>query len=46
MITEADSMDEVNANVSDALAVIIEFYEDLGRPLPEILPNLTMSHFA
>ena len=41
IITEADSMDEVNA-----LAVIIEFYEDLGRPLPEILPNLTMSHFA
>ena len=46
LITEADSMNEVNANVADALAAIIEFYEDLGRPLPEILPNLAMSHFA
>ena len=39
-------MDEVNANVSDALLAMIEAYGDLGRPLPEILPNLTMSHFA
>jgi antitoxin HicB len=37
LVTEADAMDEVNANVADALAAIIEVYEDLGRPLPEIL---------
>lgn len=37
LITEADSMDEVNTNVADALAAIIETYEDLGRTLPEIL---------
>lgn len=40
LITEADSMDEVNANVADALAAIIESYEDLGRPLPQVLHPL------
>lgn len=37
LITEVDSMEAVNANVTDALAAIIECYEDLGRSLPEIL---------
>lgn len=37
LITEADSMAEVNANVADALTAITEAYEDLGRALPEIL---------
>lgn len=40
LITEADSMGEVNANVADALAAIIEFYENLGRPLPQVLHPL------
>lgn len=40
LITEADSMDAVNANVADALAAIIETYEDLGRPLPQVLHPL------
>lgn len=37
LITEADSMDQVNVNVADALTAIIEAYEDLGRPLPPVL---------
>ncbi|MEZ4863002.1 MAG: hypothetical protein R3C14_16910 [Caldilineaceae bacterium] len=40
LVTEADTMDEVNANVSDALAAIIETYEDLGRALPAVLQPL------
>ena len=34
LITEADTLDEVAHNVDDALAALIEAYEDLGRPLP------------
>ena len=37
LITEADTLAEVNANVADALAAIIEIYEDLGKPLPKVL---------
>ena len=37
LITEADTLDEVSANVADALAAVIEIYEDSGRPLPAIL---------
>ena len=37
LITEADTLDEVNAHVSDALRVVMEAYEDLGRPLPSVL---------
>lgn len=40
LITEADSMDEVHANVADALAALIELYEDLKRPLPDVLRPL------
>ncbi|MEM9275423.1 MAG: hypothetical protein AAGA80_21015 [Cyanobacteria bacterium P01_F01_bin.143] len=32
MITEADTLDEVIPNVSDALAALIEAYEDLNQP--------------
>ena len=32
--TEGDTADEAVANVQDALAAVIELYEDLGRPLP------------
>jgi antitoxin HicB len=34
LITEGDSLDEAYANVSDALAAVIELYKDEGRPLP------------
>ena len=37
LITEADTLDEVIPNVSDALAALIETYEDLKQPLPSIL---------
>ena len=37
LITEADTLDEVIPNVSDALAALIETYEDLNQPLPSIL---------
>ena len=37
LITEADTLDQVIPNVSDALAALIETYEDLNQPLPSIL---------
>ncbi|MBO1352106.1 MAG: type II toxin-antitoxin system HicB family antitoxin [Hormoscilla sp. GUM202] len=41
LVTEADSIDEVLPNVADALAALIEIYEDLGKPLPPILQPVT-----
>ncbi|HZG54112.1 MAG TPA: type II toxin-antitoxin system HicB family antitoxin [Pyrinomonadaceae bacterium] len=40
LITEADTLDEVMTNVSDALAAVIESYVDTKQPLPEILKPL------
>ncbi|MGI8812350.1 MAG: type II toxin-antitoxin system HicB family antitoxin [Pyrinomonadaceae bacterium] len=37
LITEADTIEEVSANVADALEAIIEGYEDLNQPLPDVL---------
>ena len=37
LITEADTLDEVIPNVADALTALIEAYEDLKKPLPEII---------
>ncbi|MEK7728905.1 MAG: type II toxin-antitoxin system HicB family antitoxin [candidate division KSB1 bacterium] len=37
LITEADSLAEVIPNVADALTALIEAYEDLNKPLPDIL---------
>lgn len=37
LITEADTLDEVASHVADALATVIEIYEDSGRPLPSFL---------
>jgi antitoxin HicB len=37
LITEADTLEDVNKNVADALAAIIEAYTDLGRALPAVL---------
>ena len=34
LVTEGDLVDEVLTNVRDALAAVIEAYEDLGRPIP------------
>lgn len=41
LITEADTLEEVIPNVSDALAALIEAYEDLNQPLPAILQPIT-----
>ncbi len=34
LVTEGDTAEEALANVRDALAAVIETYEDLGRSLP------------
>ena len=34
LITEGDTLEEAFANVSDALAAVIELYADEGRALP------------
>ncbi len=34
LVTEGDTIDEALANVKDALAAVVEAYQDLGRPLP------------
>ncbi len=43
LITEADSLGEAFTNVADALAALLEIYEDLGRPLPAVLQPLKTS---
>lgn len=40
LITEGDTFDEAMANVRDALAAVIEAYQDLGRTLP---PNTQLN---
>ena len=33
-VTEGDSLNEALENVQDALAAVIELYQDMGRSLP------------
>lgn len=42
LVTEGDSVADALNNVKDALAAVVELYEDLGRPLPRstCLPTL------
>ena len=35
LITEGETIEEALGNVSDALAAVIEAYEDLGKPIPQ-----------
>ncbi|MDE2788507.1 MAG: type II toxin-antitoxin system HicB family antitoxin [Chloroflexota bacterium] len=35
LITEGDTIAECLANAEDAFAVVLEIYEDRGRPLPD-----------
>ena len=35
LITEGDTLDEAYANVSDALAAVLELYAEQGRSLPQ-----------
>ena len=37
LITEADTLEEVRLNVADAVEAIIEGYDDLNQPLPDVL---------
>jgi antitoxin HicB len=37
LVTEGDSLDEALENVKDALAAVIEIYQDLGRSCPRPL---------
>ena len=37
LITEGDTADEALANARDALAAVIEIYEDTGRQIPPSL---------
>jgi antitoxin HicB len=34
LITDGDTIDEAVVNVQDALAAVVEVYQDLGRSLP------------
>jgi len=40
LVTEGDTVAEALANVQDALAAVVESYQDLGRPLT---PNTQLS---
>lgn len=39
LITEADSLDQVIPNVADALAALIEAYQDLKKPCGTLSAN-------
>ncbi|MBI1825166.1 MAG: type II toxin-antitoxin system HicB family antitoxin [Planctomycetes bacterium] len=39
LVTEGESADDALNNVRDALAAVIETYEDLNRPLPSTIPQ-------
>jgi antitoxin HicB len=43
LITEGDTADEAIDNVKDALAAVIETYQDLGCPLPRNAQILDLS---
>jgi antitoxin HicB len=43
LVTEADSIEEVSANVADAIEALVEGYEELGQPLPDALQPLRMN---
>lgn len=36
LVTEGDTVEEALSNAKDALAAVIEVYEDTGRPLPAL----------
>ncbi len=43
LITEGDTVQEALNNASDALAAIIEAYEDLKKPIPDALKHAVAS---
>lgn len=40
LVTEADTLDQVIPNVADAVAALLEIYEDLHKPVPHALRPL------
>jgi len=42
LITEGDTVQEALDNVSDALAAVIEAYQDLGKPIPVALQHVAL----
>jgi len=42
LVTEGDTVSEALANVQDAVAALIEAYEDLQRPQPKVLQRMTL----
>jgi antitoxin HicB len=43
LVTEGDSAEEALDNVKDALAAVVEVYQDLGRSLPQNAQVLDLS---
>ncbi|MBK9526930.1 MAG: type II toxin-antitoxin system HicB family antitoxin [Acidobacteria bacterium] len=43
LVTEADTVEEVSINVADAIEALIEGYEELGQPIPEVLRPMQSS---
>jgi antitoxin HicB len=43
LLTEGDTPEQALDNVKDALAAVVEIYEDLGRPLPSESQILDLS---
>jgi antitoxin HicB len=40
LVTEADTLDEVQTHVGDTLAALLELYQDLDKSVPAALPTL------
>ena len=43
LVTEADTVEEISVNVADAVDALIEAYEELNQPLPDVLQPLRQS---
>ena len=46
LVTEGDSIAEALENVKDALAAVIEIYQDQGRSLPQTAAPCNWERFA
>lgn len=44
LITEGDTPEEALGNVSDALGALLEAYEYLKRPIPNVLKQTSVNH--
>jgi antitoxin HicB len=43
LVTEGDTAEEAIGNVSDALAAVIELYEDLGKQIPSSIRAMMLA---